>query len=349
MRGPLRLRPLTEEEERVISKLARSQSASKRLVERAKIIQLAKEGQTIPQIMQQLHLSEPTVRKWFKRFEQQGLAGLEDAPRPGAPSRYTPEDKARVLEAALTRPTDLNLGFTCWTFDRLAAYVRECLGIQMKKTRIFEILQEEGLRWRQDESYTLRLLIAPNIKAANSFLRAIMDAFGVGTDRAYERSLKRFEAFLIEQYQAGKVPTLFVDEAQNMTRDILKLIHYLLNFETSDVKLLQVVLVGQDELSEKVKRYKELASRMIPIAINPMSPIDLEDMLRFRWSIAAGNKSDLPFTQDALTEIFAYSKGLPRDAIKLSDEILRHVFLQQGDKATIQHVTNAARDLDLEK
>lgn len=50
MRGPLHLRPLTAEEERVISKLARSQSASKRLVERAKIIQLAKEGQTIPRL-----------------------------------------------------------------------------------------------------------------------------------------------------------------------------------------------------------------------------------------------------------------------------------------------------------
>jgi general secretion pathway protein A len=201
----------------------------------------------------------------------------------------------------------------------------------------------------EDESYTLRLLIAPNIKTANSFLRAIMDTFNVSTDRAYERSLKRFEAFLIEQYKAGKVPTLFVDEAQNMTRDVLKLVHYLLNFETSDVKLLQIVLSGQEELSEKVKRYKELASRMIPIAINPMSPLDLEDMLKFRWSIAAGNKSELPFTQDALAEIFAYSKGLPRDAIKLSDEILRHVFLQQGTKATIEHVSTAAKDLDLEK
>ncbi len=208
--------------------------------------------------------------------------------------------------------------------------------------RLYEHLSEE-------ETYTLRLLIAPNIKAANSFLRAIMDAFGVATDRAYERSLKRFEAFLIEQYQQGKVPTLFVDEAQNMTRDILKLIHYLLNYETSEVKLLQVVLAGQEELSEKVKRYKELASRMIPIAINPMSPIDLEDMLKFRWSIASGNKSELPFTQDALAQIFAYSKGLPRDAIKLSDEILRHVYLQQGTQATSTHVTDAAKDLDLEK
>jgi type II secretory pathway predicted ATPase ExeA len=165
------------------------------------------------------------------------------------------------------------------------------------KTSILRRLYEE---LSEKELYSLRLLIAPNIKAANSFLRAIMDAFGVSTDRAYERSLKRFEAFLIEQYQQGKVPTLFVDEAQNMTRDILKLLHYLLNFETSDVKLLQIVLSRQEELSDKVKRYKELASRMIPIAINPMSPVDLEDMLRFRWSIASRNKSDIPFTQEAV-------------------------------------------------
>ncbi len=214
------------------------------------------------------------------------------------------------------------------------------------KTSILRRLYE-GLS--EDEAYTLRLIIAPNIKTSNSFLRTIMDAFNVSTDRAYERSLKKFEAFLIEQYKLGKVPTLFVDEAQNMTRDILKLIHYLLNYETSDVKLLQVVLTGQDELSKKVKRYKELASRMIPISICPMSPTDLEDMLKFRWSIASGNKSELPFSQEALAEIFSYSKGLPRDAIKLSDEILRHLYIQQQTHASLEHVRNAAKDLDLEK
>src|SRR2546421_3344090 len=206
------------------------------------------------------------------------------------------------------------------------------------KTSILRRLYEE---LSEDENYTLRLLITPNIKTANSFLRAIMDAFNVPTDRAYERSLKHFETFLVEQYQAGKVPTLFVDEAQNMTRDILKLIHYLLNFETSDIKLLQIVLTGQEELSDKVKKYKELASRMIPIAINPMSPVDLEDMLKFRWSIASGNKSQLPFSQEAFSEIFAYSKGLPRDAIKLSDEVLRTIFLQHIPQAGIEHVRNA--------
>src|SRR5947207_6906442 len=214
------------------------------------------------------------------------------------------------------------------------------------KTSILRRLYEE---LSEDQTYTLRLVIAPNIKTANSFLRALMDAYEVPTDRAYERSLKKFEAFLIEQYKLGKVPTLFVDEAQNMTRDILKLIHYLLNFETSDVKLLQIVLAGQEELAEKVKRYKELASRMIPIAITPMSPLDLEDMLKFRWSIASGNKSELPFSQEAMAEIFAYSKGLPRDAIKLSDEVVRTIYLQQLTQARIEHVRNAGKDLDLEK
>ena len=153
MRTPLCLRPFTPEEKRVIAKLSRSQTASARLVERAKMLQLGSEGQTVPQIAEVLGLNEKTIRKWFKRFEQQGLAGLEDAPRSGAPSRYTVENKARVLQAARTRPSELGLPYGSWTFERLAAYVGEQLGMPMKKTRIFEILQEEGLRWRKQETW----------------------------------------------------------------------------------------------------------------------------------------------------------------------------------------------------
>ena len=153
MRTPLCLRPFTPEEKRVIAKLSRSQTASARLVERAKILQLGSEGQSVPQIAEVLGLHEKTIRKWFKRFEQEGLAGLEDAPRSGAPSRYTVENKARVLQAARTRPSELGLPYGSWTFERLAAYVKEQLGLSMKKTRIFEILHEEGLRWRKQETW----------------------------------------------------------------------------------------------------------------------------------------------------------------------------------------------------
>lgn len=125
------------------------------------------------------------------------------------------------------------------------------------------------------------MLISPNVKTSNAFLRIILETFDVPTRRSYGQSLKNLEAFLLGQFEDGKIPFLLVDEAQNLTRDCLMLIHYLLNFETATVKLLQIVQVGQ-ELAEKVLRYKELASRMFPAAINPMSVAKLEEIIRFR-------------------------------------------------------------------
>jgi general secretion pathway protein A len=122
-----------------------------------------------------------------------------------------------------------------------------------------------------------------------------MDAFDVPAVRSYDNNLKLFEAFLIEQYKAKNVPVLFLDEAQNANRDALRLIHYLLNSETAAIKLLQIVLAGQQELAAKILRYQELASRMFPVAINAMSQRDLEEMVRFRWMVAGGK--ELPFVK----------------------------------------------------
>jgi transposase len=149
----LRLRALTEEEARTIKKWSQSRTEEARLVERAKIIQLASQGRQVPQIAQAVGVNERTVRKWLKRFREQGVEGLPDAPRSGAPSRYTPEVKARIIALALTNPRDVGRKFNCWTFERLAVYVREELGFAIKKTRIFEILHQEGLRWRQQETW----------------------------------------------------------------------------------------------------------------------------------------------------------------------------------------------------
>ena len=88
---------------------------------------------------------------------------------------------------------------------------------------------------------------------------------------------------------------------------------------------------------------------MIPIAINSMSPTDLKDMLRFRWSVASGTSSDAPFSDEAYQEVFAYTKGLPRDAVKLADEVLRHLYINQKHMAAGEHVAHAAKQLDMEK
>jgi general secretion pathway protein A len=201
-------------------------------------------------------------------------------------------------------------------------------------------------RLHQEERYNVAILISPNIKSANSFLRIILESFAVKTERAYDQSLKNFERFLATQHTEGRVPLLLVDEAQNMTRDTLKLIHYLLNFETATTKLLQIVLVGQEELSTKILRYPELASRMFPIAISPMSVLELQNTVEFRWMVAGG-KSDPPFDAEAYKALFASSKGLPRDAIKICDEVLRDLCARQRTRATADDIAQIAKELNL--
>ena len=175
-----------------------------------------------------------------------------------------------------------------------------------------------------------------------------MDAYNVKTERAYDQSLKNFEAFLAKEYKANRIPLLLVDEAQNLNRDVLKLIHYLLNFETSTTKLLQIVLVGQEELAARIVRYKELASRMFPIAISAMSPEELEQMIRFRWMVAGGKEP--PFsgeTKEIYKTLYAYTKGLPRDTVKVCDELLRDLLVKNKKQATASEVEQIAKELNL--
>lgn len=149
----IRLRALTEEEQKTITRWSRSRTESARRVERATIIRLASEGQRVPPIAEELGLCQAAVRKWLKQFNECGLAGLEDAPRSGAPPRYTAEVTGQIVATALTPPQTLGQAFASWTYERLAIYLAEQRQVRMKKTRIFEILQAEGLRWRHQETW----------------------------------------------------------------------------------------------------------------------------------------------------------------------------------------------------
>jgi transposase len=149
----LRLRALTEAERTAIEKLAHSRTAPARQVERARIVWQASQGQIAPAIAAELHLTAETVRDRVKRFNTRGLPGPEDRPRAGRPPTYTPEQVAKVVATALTSPEALDLPFASWTLDRLAAYLNEHAAIAVKRSRIDEILANEGLRWRKHETW----------------------------------------------------------------------------------------------------------------------------------------------------------------------------------------------------
>ena len=140
-------RELSQDERESLERLAHSRKAEARLVDRAKLILAAADGRRKMEVCRAIGKDKHTVDLWIGRFLERGIEGLCDLARSGAPCRYTEEEKAEVLQAALTPPQQLGLPFGRWTHDRLAAYINE------QKTRIAEILRAEGLRWHHEETW----------------------------------------------------------------------------------------------------------------------------------------------------------------------------------------------------
>ena len=149
----IHVRTLTDDERTAVERLAHSRTAAARQVERAQIIWQAHQGHAVAAVADHLRLNPQTVRDWLKRFNAEGLPGLDDRPRSGKPPTYTPEQAGAVIATALSDPQGLGLPFACWTLDRLAAYLSEQKGLPIKRSRISEMLVAEGLRWRQHETW----------------------------------------------------------------------------------------------------------------------------------------------------------------------------------------------------
>lgn len=147
------LRELTDEERKELGRLAHSRTEQARLVQRARIVLGCADRERPAHLAVRLGVTPATVYHWLHRFNAEGLAGLADRPRSGHPPTYTPEQKAEVIAAALTKPDTLGLPFASWTLDRLQVYLNEQKQIPIKRSRIDEILVAEGLRWRKQETW----------------------------------------------------------------------------------------------------------------------------------------------------------------------------------------------------
>lgn len=170
MRAFVRVRQLTDEELSTLQKMTRSRTLCAGRVKRARIILLSNQGYTHKEIAKKLEVSYHTSCRWIGRFNELGLAGLEELGRPGRPHVYSDQDVGTVIQTALTRPTELDLPFGSWTLDRLVVYLSEHKQIAMKRSRISEIFRHEGLRWRQQEGW-LGERVDPDFAAKRGFLK----------------------------------------------------------------------------------------------------------------------------------------------------------------------------------
>jgi len=110
---------LTAEERKTLEAVVRKDTSEQRMVLRARIILLASEGYRNDEIMKQLKISKPVVTKWRRRFVQERLQGLQDAPRPGKPRLYGPEIRIKIATEACKPPE----GQTHWSTRDLAKHI----------------------------------------------------------------------------------------------------------------------------------------------------------------------------------------------------------------------------------
>jgi general secretion pathway protein A len=167
-----------------------------------------------------------------------------------------------------------------------------------------------------DQQYALSFIPTPRFKSEHQFLCRIAEEFGVSPKRSGLETLGALEVALAGLYSEGKIAALLIDEAQLLVGPQFELLRQLLNFETNSAKLLQIVLVGQNELRAKLRQKRALQSRIaMQSTLEPLAPEDVAELISFRL-VVAGREEPL-FTKDALDLIYSASGGVPREVIKI--------------------------------
>ncbi len=213
------------------------------------------------------------------------------------------------------------------------------------KTTLSRLLYQQFL----DMGFTTALITNPSYPTPNQLLRTIMQEFDYPKfGRSYKASLDRLKEFLIQQsIQEGKTLVLIVDEAQTLKSSMLEFLRQLLNYETNEQKLLQLVLFAQNELRPKLKRKQNFNNRVaLKSSLEPLSLEDSEEMLKFRWKIAGGTK--FPFTAEGLKALYDCSNGVPRTQIILADNTLLSAFLEKQKVIDHTLVSRVAEDQEIE-
>jgi putative secretion ATPase (PEP-CTERM system associated) len=182
------------------------------------------------------------------------------------------------------------------------------------------------------------------------FLDFMMADFGVPCDTmSKSQLLQRLYNWLLDRYRAGETAVLVVDEAQNLSDEVLEEIRMLTNLETFTEKLLQIVLVGQPELEQRLKQpqLRQLRQRLtLRAKTHPLNLEETKSYITQRLRIA-GSNGDPIFDLDATIAIFRYSLGIPRVINLLCEHCLVSGFVDQKKTISAAVVDSVARDFDL--
>jgi general secretion pathway protein A len=189
-------------------------------------------------------------------------------------------------------------------------------------------------------------LVSNTHQDITNLLEWIMLAFGLPYEGLSQVGLYDvFQQFLVRQYGAGKRVLLIVDEAQNLSPSALESLRVLSNINADKDQLLQVILVGQPQLKELLRRpeLRQLSQRVSShFFISPLDAAEVADYIRHRLAIAG--RVDTLFTAAACARIAQLSAGIPRSINILCDTALVYGFSEELALIDVGIVDEVVRD-----
>jgi general secretion pathway protein A len=199
-----------------------------------------------------------------------------------------------------------------------------------------------------DGHYSTALILNPVLNA-DELIRAIGMEYGLnvrGLDRM--ETLAAISDYLLHQTLAGKETVLIIDEAQNLTEELLEQVRLISNFETDDRKLVQIVLMGQPELRDRLNSHqlRQLRQRItVRYHLKPLTRNEVGRYIQHRL-VLAGSQGVPTFTGPAIWRVFRYSKGIPRLVNAVCDKALLAGFVAQSNRINYWMVGRAIRELE---
>jgi len=210
-------------------------------------------------------------------------------------------------------------------------------------------LLRTALQAERRPEHRLAVLSNPTLAPAD-FYEILADRFGLPrTSGSKGRFLLAFERDLLERHRAGGLTAVVIDEAQSLTHELFEEIRLLANLETATAKLVNVVLVGQPELADRLNdpSLRQLKQRIIlRCSLAPLSLKCTASYIAARLRVAGGAPTEV-FTKDAVVAIYEASRGIPRTIGVVCENALLAGYAAQRKPVDRSIVVEVCRDLDL--
>jgi general secretion pathway protein A len=204
------------------------------------------------------------------------------------------------------------------------------------------------LDWLHQQGISTAFVFNPRL-SVTQFFDFMMADFGIPCDtRIKSQMLLTLNHWLLERYQAGERAVLVVDEAQNLSPEMLEEIRLLTNLETSTEKLLQIVLCGQPELQQKLVQpeLRQLRQRItLRARTRPLTLEETRGYIAERLRTAGGNAEQI-FSPEAVDALHRHACGIPRVTNLLAEHALINAFVDQQKPISAEIVDAVARDTE---